>query len=105
MSDVSTFRLYLLRAVYLLIFVGLAFDIWPQIIDHTSALPLWQGVGCSLLAATSILAALGLRYPLAMLPVMFFELIWKSIWLIAIALPLWSAHSITPRQQRRSQTA
>jgi hypothetical protein len=94
MSDVSTFRLYLLRALYLLIFVGLAFEIWPQIIHHTSAMSLWHGVGCSLLAATSVLAALGLRYPLQMLPLLFFELIWKSIWLVAIALPLWSAHQI-----------
>jgi uncharacterized membrane protein len=26
-----------------------------------------------------------------MLPMMFFELVWKLIWLIAVALPLWSA--------------
>ena len=29
MSEVSTFRLYLLRAMYLLIAVGLAIMIWP----------------------------------------------------------------------------
>lgn len=90
MNEVPIFRLYLLRAMYLLIVLGLAFTIWPQIIHHPPQWPLWHGVGCSLLGATSILAALGIRYPLAMLPVLFFEIIWKSIWLIAVAWPLWS---------------
>ncbi|MET0944777.1 MAG: hypothetical protein ABWY22_05185 [Flavobacterium sp.] len=74
--------------------VGLGFTIWPQIIHHTKEWPLWHGVGCSLLGAVSILAVLGIRYPLAMLPLLFFELIWKSIWLIAVALPLWTANQL-----------
>lgn len=94
MKDVSTFRLYLLRATYLLVSVGLAFTIWPQIINHPKSWPLWHGVGCSLLGAMSVLAFVGIRYPLKMLPVLFFELIWKLIWLIAVALPLWSANQM-----------
>ena len=94
MNDVSTFRLYLLRAMYLLISVGLAFTIWPQVLNHPISWPMWHGVGCSLLSAVSLLAFLGIRYPLKMLPVLFFELIWKSIWLIAVALPLWSSHQM-----------
>ena len=91
MTEVSLFRLYLLRALYLLIAVGLAFTIWPQLLHHPTPWPLWHGVGCSLLGTMAILAAVGLRYPLKMLPVLFFELIWKSIWLILVALPLWSS--------------
>ena len=94
MNDVSTFRMYLLRTTYLLISVGLAFTIWPQIIHHPTPWSLWHGVGCSLLGAISILAFLGIRYPLKMLPVLFFVLIWKSIWLIAVTLPLWSANKM-----------
>ena len=94
MSDVSLFRLYIMRAMYLLIAVGLGFTIWPQILNHPTPWPMWHGVGCSLLAAVSVLAALGLRYPLKMLPVFFFELVWKTIWLTAVALPLWQAHQI-----------
>lgn len=94
MNEVSTFRLYLLRAMYLLIVVGLSFTIWPQILKHPTPWSLWHGVGCSLLGAVSVLAALGLRYPLKMLPVLFFELIWKAIWLIAVAYPLWSTHQM-----------
>lgn len=91
MKDVSIIRLYLLRALYLLICVGLVFTIWPQIIHHPTPWPLWHGVGCSLLGAISVLAIWGIRYPLKMLPLLFFEMIWKLIWLIAVALPLWSS--------------
>ena len=94
MTDVSTFRLYVLRATYLLLFVGLAFDQWPSLIHHPDTWTLMRGVVCALLSAVSLLAVLGLRYPLQMLPLLLFEVVWKSIWLIAFALPLWSAHRI-----------
>jgi len=93
---VSTFRLYVLRATYLLIVVGLGATIWPGIIHHAKPWSLMHGVACCLLGAVAVLAALGLRYPLKMLPLLFFELTWKTIWLLAIALPLWSAHRIDP---------
>jgi hypothetical protein len=92
--NVSTFRLYLLRATYLLVSVGLAFTIWPQLFLHATKWPLWHGVGCSLLAAVSVLAVLGIRYPLKMLPVLLFELIWKAIWLIAVGFPMWSSNQM-----------
>jgi hypothetical protein len=91
MEEVSTFRLYLLRATYLLIVVGLGFQIWPGILHPPKDLEHMRGVVRSLLAAVSLLAALGLRYPLKMLPLLFFELVWKSTWILAIGLPLWSA--------------
>src|SRR5689334_5183194 len=93
MNEVSTFRLYLLRAVYLLIVVGLGVQVWPEVLQHAKQ-PLMDGVVDSVLAAVSIMALLGVRYPLQMLPLLLFELAWKSIWLISFALPLWSAHDI-----------
>ncbi len=45
-----------------------------------------RGVVSSLLAAMSLLVVLGLRYPLQMLPLLLFELVLKSIWLIAFAI-------------------
>ena len=103
MTDVSTFRLYLMRAGYLLMAVGLALTIWPQIINHPTPWPIWYGVGCSLLGAMSILAVWGLRYPLQMLPVFLFELVWKSIWLIAVGLPLWSAGQMNAENLETAQ--
>jgi hypothetical protein len=97
MTEVSLSRLYALRAGYLLIAVGLAATVWPIVINHSPQWPLMNSVACSLLAAVSVLAALGIRYPLQMLPVLLFEIAWKSIWLIAVALPLWSANQMDAR--------
>ena len=102
-NEVSIFRLYLLRALYLLMFVGLGFTIWPQMIHHPTPWPLWHGVGCSMLCAASILAVLGIRYPLKMLPLLFFELVWKSIWLIIVAIPLWSNHQMDAENLETAQ--
>lgn len=92
--SVSLVRLYLLRATYLLVVVGLALTHWPNIISHTLQWPLMNGVVASMLGAVSVLALLGLRYPLQMLPLLMFELAWKCIWLAAVALPLWQAGPI-----------
>jgi hypothetical protein len=97
MTDVSLFRLYALRAGYLFLAAGLAATVWPLVINHSPQWPLMNGVVCSMLAAVSVLAAFGIRYPLQMLPVLLFELAWKSIWLIAVALPLWLANQLDAR--------
>jgi hypothetical protein len=96
MDDVSTFRLYLLRATYLLLFLGLAADIWPLLLRETHGVEHMRGVVWTLLGAVSLLAVLGLRYPLRMLPLLFFELVWKSIWVLLIGVPLWRANQLTP---------
>ncbi|HYV48782.1 MAG TPA: hypothetical protein VFA20_28180 [Myxococcaceae bacterium] len=93
MNQVSTFRLYVLRATYLLMFVGLAYYYWPGIIRH-GELSVSQSAVRSILGAVSLLALLGIRYPLQMLPLMLFELVWKSIWLIAMGLPLWLGNQV-----------
>jgi hypothetical protein len=93
---VSLFRLYTLRAAYLVMAAGLGVFIWPAVIHHTNAFAAAHGVQVALLAGLGATAALGLRYPVQMLPVLLFELTWKAIYLVAFALPLWSAHQITP---------
>jgi hypothetical protein len=94
MHEPSTFRLYLLRGTYLIMVVGLGTDIWPGLLFHTKPWDLWRGVGESLLATVALLALLGLRYPLKLLPLLFFEMVWKTIWLVVIALPLWRAGQV-----------
>ena len=94
MNEVTTFRLYLMRATYLLIAVGLGITIWPGLIRHAIAGEPLHGAAGSMLAAVSILAVVGVRYPLQMLPLLLFELLWKAIWLTAVALPLWSVNQI-----------
>lgn len=90
--DVSIYRLYLLRATYLLVAVGLGVQIWPLILRSATAPPAhMQGVVRAVLTAVSLLALLGLRYPIQLLPLLLFELTWKAVWVLAIGLPLWRA--------------
>ena len=94
MTEISTFRLYLLRAVYLLVVIGMGSMIWPVIIQHSGNWELNNGVKKCMLGAFSILALIGIRYPLQMLPLLFWELTWKTIWLLVVALPLWLANRL-----------
>lgn len=96
MNEVSLFRLYLLRAMYLLVVVGLGIVVWPGVVHHTEPWELMEGVVACMLAAFSALSVLGLRYPLQMLPLLLWELTWKAIWLLVVAVPLWSAGSMDP---------
>lgn len=95
-ARVSLFRLYLLRAGYLFLGAGLAAWKWPLFIHHGTPWTPMEGVVDCMLAGLSIVALLGLRYPLQMLPVLLFESAWKLIWLSYVALPLWSAHRMDP---------
>lgn len=96
MSELSGFRLYVLRAAYTLIAVGLATMVWPKLLHHTEAWALKSGDTVALLAGIQVTAMLGIRYPVKMLPLLFFEFTWKSIWLVTIALPLWRAGHVDP---------
>src|SRR5215469_4744174 len=93
-SEVALFRLYTLRVAYLIMAAGLGAFIWPNVIHHTNEFAAAHGIQVALLAGLGLTAALGLRYPLKMLPILLFELTWKAIYLMAFALPLWSAHEI-----------
>lgn len=88
MSGVSTLRLYLLRAMYLLIAAGLGVTIWPKILVPGDASHMGSVVR-SMLGALALLALWGIRYPLKMLPVLLFEFLWKVIWVAAFALGPW----------------
>ncbi len=96
LPELSVFRLRLMRATYLLIVVGLGSDVWPALIGHSKQWSLMHGVTVSLLAAVTLLALVGIRYPVKLVPLLLFELTWKTIWLAAIALPLWWTDQLPP---------
>ncbi|MBV8685520.1 MAG: hypothetical protein JOZ90_16645 [Alphaproteobacteria bacterium] len=92
-GEVSLLRLYVLRATYLLLVVGVGAMILPALIDHE---PTARGVIPSLLGGVWLLAFIGLRHPLRMIPVLLFELAWKTLWLLAFGLPQWSSGQVPP---------
>ena len=87
--ELSKLQLWLLRAMYLILVIGQTVTTWPGILfpPHNSADS--HTVVSAFLGALSLLALLGLRYPIKMLPLLLFELAWKAIWAVAFALPTW----------------
>lgn len=91
MHDISVTRLNLLRSGYLLLVLGIGAGMWPVLLREGPRLELMHGAALSMLCAIGLLALLGLRHPLQMLPLLLFEMTWKTIWTLRIAVPLWSA--------------
>ena len=91
MKAISTLRINLLRLFYLvLIFgIGLEMRVWSKMINQVYSMRLDSGTVICMLFALSVLSILGLRYPLKMLPLLFWELTWKASWLLSVALPHW----------------
>src|SRR5437588_6547374 len=54
----------------------------------------------SVLLAISLLAVLGVRYPLKMLPVLFFEFAWKFIWFLGWGLPASLTQQLSPEAEQ-----
>lgn len=91
MHGISTFRLNLLRSVYLLLVIGIGATFWPILLREGPELELMHGAALSMTCTLGLLAVLGLRHPLQMLPLLMFDMVWKMIWMLRIAVPLWSA--------------
>ncbi len=88
-GPLPVWQLNVLRVGYLVMGVGLAVVKWPLLLDRGSW-TLEEGTIEALLVAMSLLALLGVRYPVRMLPILLFEVTWKLIWLGVVALPLWA---------------
>ena len=86
-AEVPLWRLNTMRIGYAVMGIGLALVRWPDVIAYDRAMPLYEGVTAVLLTAMSLLALLGLRYPVRLLPILLFESLWKLIWLGVVALP------------------
>ena len=95
MTEVSTFRLYLLRTMYLFTVVGLAIEKLPALL-HPATLSPRDSVVVSLLGGFALLAVVGIRYPIKMLPLLFFEFVWKAIWILVFGLPLLLSGGLDP---------
>ena len=91
MPEISRARRIALRALYLFIVTGMAIYMWPDILAPNTHWKPLQGQANCMLAAFSMMCLLGLRYPVQMLPVLLWEVTWKTMWLVLVPLPQWWA--------------
>ncbi len=92
---VSLLRLNILRAYYALMAFGTAAVFWPALLNRSHEWGITHGAQYSLIAALSPLALVGVRYPLKMMSIIFYEFIWKALWLVFIVAPLYAADRMT----------
>jgi len=96
MARVGLGRLYGLRAMYAFVAVGLGVFVWPGVFDPHVMWSLPQGETQCMLMAFSLMCVLGIRYPVAMLPVFLWEMTWKTLWLTIVAVPQWRSGHMSP---------
>jgi len=92
-KEVSLLRLYVMRAAALLGIWGL-FPTVQALADHAV---LDRGVHKALIGGLWFMALLAIRYPLKMIPILLFEMTWKTIWLLAFGLPQYWSGLGSPR--------
>lgn len=93
---VPLWRIWALRVF----FAGMVFVLGKiqlqYILEGPSEWSNWRGLGHSMLFALALFAIGGLFRPLAFLPIMIFEVVWKAVWLLVVALPLFLAGEEIP---------
>lgn len=104
-EGVRPFNIALLQIVFLLVFVFVGYDSWTSIVNHEGP---WDHVGAAALcmwASYSLLSVIGVFNPLKMIPLVAFEIIYKVIWLIVVAYPLWTANELAGSPAEEMTTA
>ncbi len=97
MDGLSKLRINGLRGAYALLAFGLGSIVWPSLVDGDRHWVANDAVVVSMLGALSALALVGLFRPLRMLPLLFFEIAWKAIFVARIAAPAWWHGSLDAR--------
>ncbi|WP_105167813.1 hypothetical protein [Pseudoalteromonas sp. T1lg23B] len=88
MEEVGKIRLNFLRAMYVFIVIGLGLSNTPEAISEMGISADSYTVINAMLMGFMILSLVGVFFPLQMLPILMFELLWKVIWLAMFALPM-----------------
>jgi len=93
-QEVSLVRLYAIRALCLLFVISGFSDVPRMLFD---AAPTDRGMLKAMLTGLWVMAFIGIRYPMKMLPLLLFEFVWKTVWLLWFGLPQWRAGRVDPQ--------
>lgn len=93
-EGVRPINIYLLRTLFLLMFVFVGYDSWSYLLKHEGAWNPMHAAATSMFASYSLLSILGVFRPLKMLPIVLFMLLYKNIWLLFVAYPLWASGTL-----------
>lgn len=68
--------------------IGLGPGVWQAMLRPSEPWAYYDGVAMSFWAALSLLAIIGVFFPLRILPLLLLQLSYKAIWLLCVGLPL-----------------
>jgi hypothetical protein len=88
-DGVPRINIYLLRLLYTLMFLFVCFDSWKHLFTHTGT---WDNINAAawcMWGSYTLISFIGILRPLKMLPIVLFEIIYKTAWLFIVAYPLW----------------
>lgn len=83
-----------LRLFYALMLVGVTPTAWRVLLTHDGAWDPLRAVAWAVWATYPALALFGLFRPLRWLPLLFFTVGYKTVWLAFVAWPLWRAGAL-----------
>lgn len=93
-EGVRPINIYLLRILYFLMFVGVGLGAWKSVITHQGPWDHVRAVAWCVWVAYPTLSIFGLLRPLRWLPLVFFTMFYKILWIIVVAYPLWRAGTL-----------
>ncbi|MEW6998102.1 hypothetical protein AADZ86_10390 [Colwelliaceae bacterium BS250] len=85
-----------LRIIFAAMVIVLGSKQLNYILEGASEWGNWRGLGHAMLFTLAVLAIGGVFRPLAFLPIMIYEIAWKTVWLVVVALPPWLAGEQIP---------
>lgn len=90
-QGVRPIQVHALRTLFLLMFLFVGFDAWSALLGHQGAWDPIRAAALCMFASYATLSGIGVFRPLKMLPIVVFMVVYKSVWLMVVAYPLWSA--------------
>ena len=87
-DGIRPINIYGMRLIYILMATFLAMDVWTHIITYDQRWDPSDAMNWSVWAAFTLFAFIGIFHTVKMIPIMLLEIVYKTIWLILVALPL-----------------
>jgi hypothetical protein len=93
-EGVRPLQIFAMRVGYVLVVVTVGNIAWSRILQREGGWDPLTAAALSMWAGSSVLSVFGLINPLKWLPIVLFEITYKSIWLVIVAYPLWSTDQL-----------
>jgi hypothetical protein len=93
-EGVPRINIYILRLMFILMVIFLGKDSWTHILTFKGSWNPANAMAWCIWASYSLLAILGIIHPLKMLPIVMLEILYKVLWLIIVAYPLWKSNQL-----------